>query len=101
MARLREDAPDLRVIPVLSELRKDAGLPRKDLAQAFGTEIAHILPRDDKAILRAHRAGRPLAQHAPRSGYVRAVSGLWSALSSPATPAAAKQRRGLLRRARA
>lgn len=101
MARLREAAPDLRVIPVLSELRRDAGLPSKDLAQAFGTEIAHILPRDDKAMLRAHRAGRPLAQHAPRSGYVRAVSGLWSALSSPATPAAAKQRRGLLRRARA
>lgn len=96
---IRASAPDLAIVPVLSDLRQDAGLPRKDLARALEAEIAHVLPRADQHMLRAHRAGQPLAQHAPRAPYARAVQALWTSLAGPAP--SARARRSLLRRGRA
>lgn len=86
LGHLRTEAPDLRILPVLSELRSDAGLNRKDLARAIGQDIAAVLPRSDKLIRRAHRAAKPVVRLQPRSPYARAVKGLWqTVVDAPAT----------------
>lgn len=79
MARVSGAAPDVRLLPVVSELRRDAGLSRKDMAQGLGVAPAAVLPRADGPMGRAHRAGKALVDMEPRSAYGRAVSGLWQA----------------------
>lgn len=98
---LKEVAPDLRVVPVLADLRKDAGLKDKDLAKALGQSVRHILPRNDQGMVRAHRSGTPLAAHQPRSSYGKAVTALWDDLVTPTRPAKAVKKdapKGFLRR---
>lgn len=91
-------APDLRIIPVLSDLRTDAGISAKDVAATIGRPIAAVLPRSDAALMRAHRAARPLVEMQPKGAYAKAVRTLWaSAMAAPAKPANAG-RRSLLRR---
>ncbi len=79
LSRLKAESPDLRVLPVLSELRRDAGLSRKEIAKGLGQEIAAVLPRADAAMTRAHRAARPMIEAEPRSPYAKSVRALWNA----------------------
>ncbi|WP_281985261.1 AAA family ATPase [Thalassorhabdomicrobium marinisediminis] len=92
MERLSARNPDLAILPVLSELRADAGLSRKDIERTLGHALAGTLPRCDAPIARAQRAAKPLVEVQPRGGYAKAVKALWSAaqVARPATPNAAK-----------
>ena len=93
---IQDAAPDLPVIPVLAELRRDAGLKPRDLSKALDRDVRFTLPRTDQAMARAHRAGAPLCARQPRASYAKAVAGIWDHLSAgPDTPKATK---GLLRR---
>ncbi|WP_425070614.1 AAA family ATPase [Sagittula sp. S175] len=91
-ARLQAAAPDLRLLPVLSELRRDAGLSRRDMEHGLEMPLAAVLPRSEAALGRAHRAGRSLVEMQPRAPYARAVSALWAQV----TGAEAARRRRLL-----
>lgn len=82
--RLRQAVPDLRLVPVVSELRRDAGLSVCDMSEALEREIAAVLPRCDAPMHRAHRAGKALVEMQPRSRYAKVLSGLWSEVTSPA-----------------
>ncbi|MCB5200637.1 hypothetical protein LGQ03_15465 [Loktanella sp. TSTF-M6] len=94
---LREDAPDLRILPVLSDLRRDAGLTARDMGRSIGLDIAATLPRCDKAVLQAHRTAGTLIDAAPRSPYARAVRDLWSMIG-PAPAQEPSARASLLKR---
>ncbi len=88
-------APDLKIIPVLSDLRRDAKLSMRDLAEAIGIPIEATLPRSDAPLMRAHRAARPLVAIQPKGAYAKTVQRLWSsAQAQPASP----PRRSFLRR---
>ncbi|MFW2587266.1 AAA family ATPase [Sagittula sp. SSi028] len=91
--RLMQAAPDLRILPVLSELRKDAGLSHKEIAQALLVDIAGVLPRCDGAALAAHRAGRSIIDMQRRGAYARSVHALWKRVNGQVAP-----RNGLLKR---
>jgi Flp pilus assembly CpaE family ATPase len=97
---LKEAAPELTVIPVLTELRRDAGLSIKDMSKALSMELRYTLPRSDAAILRAHRAGAPLVARQPRAPYGKTVRALCAELAKPVAEAAPKaaSRRGLFAR---
>lgn len=77
--RITARAPDLRILPVLSELRKDAGLSYKDIEKTIGRKLFATLPRNDAAIAKAHRAAKPLIQMQRRGPYSKAVSAIWNA----------------------
>lgn len=72
-------APDLKIIPVLSELRGDAKLSMRDLSDAIGAPIKAALPRSDTPLMRAHRAARPLVAFQPKGAYAKSVQMLWGA----------------------
>ena len=94
---LRARNGDLRILPVLSELRADAALSRKDLEAAIGQPLRAVLPRVDAALARAIRAARPLIEAQPAGAYAKAVRAIWAAcLDAPdkAKPA----RRSLVKR---
>lgn len=98
---LKEAAPELTVVPVLTELRRDAGLSAKDMSKALKVDLRHTLPRSDAAIMRAHRAGVPLVARQPRSPYGKVAQALWDDISKPVkakAPDAAAPRRGFLKR---
>ncbi len=82
-------APEARIVPVLSEVRQDAKISRKDLAKALQTKLTHILPRSEAQITKAQVKGRPLVTMLPRARYSKAVRSLWQDLHSDS---AAKQR---------
>ncbi|MBS1301770.1 hypothetical protein [Loktanella sp. SALINAS62] len=85
---LREDTPDLRILPVLSDLRRDAGLTAHDIGRSIGQDIAATLPRCDKAVMQAHRSATALTDTAPRTPYARAVRALWAQAVTQPGPAA-------------
>ncbi len=97
MARIKAHSPGLRLLPVLSDLRRDAGLTARDIARGIETPLAVTLPRADAAIRKAHRKAMPVVQTDPRGAYARAVRTLWEAAVRSETPAP-KARRGLFRR---
>ncbi len=102
MAHLKAEAPELTIIPVLSEYREDAKLSRKDIAKAIGMDIRATLPRSDTAIRKAHRGAKPLIESQPRSDHAKATRLLWELLTKPASPAHSKpKKQGLFRRAAA
>ncbi len=89
--------PDLRILPVISDLRADAALSRKDITTSIGRGLAATLPRCDVALTRAHRAARPMAEHQPGSPYAKAIGTIWAA--TIAAPAAVKPaRRSFIKR---
>ncbi|NKX45934.1 AAA family ATPase [Roseicyclus persicicus] len=94
LAHLRDAAPHLQVVPVLSELRADAALSRADLSAALEIDIRHVLPRSDAALMRAHRRGQPAVTQAPNGAYARAVLRLWAELSAPADAGARRGKPG-------
>lgn len=76
--RLRAEVPGLRLLPVLSDLRRDAGLNRRDIARAIGVDFVAQLPRCDAAATRALRNAAALVESQPRGPYARAVRDLFA-----------------------
>lgn len=105
IAFLKTQAPDLRILPVLSEFRSDAKLTVKDVAQAIGQDVAVVLPNNEAAIRNAHRAAKPVIESQPRSPYAKAIRTIWDKASSPALDGLqsvpARKSRGFLRKAAA
>lgn len=83
--RITAQNPDLCIVPVLSELRKDAGLAIKDVSATIGRPIVATLPHSEAAMTRAHRAARPLVAHQPRGAYAKSVGKLWAHTMAAAT----------------
>ncbi|QFT61589.1 hypothetical protein [Roseivivax sp. THAF30] len=99
MSRIGAEAPDVRVHVVLSEVRSDAKLSSKAVQKALGVDAVAVLPRADRQIVRAQRAGRPLLECVPRSAYAKAVRKISSAATTPPSPAGKTSGRpSLLRR---
>jgi pilus assembly protein CpaE len=96
--RLKADCPDLRILPVLSELRSDAKLSHKDIAKAIGSALVATLPRSDAAIGRAHRAARPVVECDPRSAYAKAVAALWVVATTQPAEGTKRSRKPLIKR---
>jgi pilus assembly protein CpaE len=92
---IADHAPDTRIIPVLSDLRPDAKLSRKDIATTIGRGIVATLPRCDAPLTRAHRAARPLIEMQPNGAYAKALRTIWSAVQ---TDAAKPKARSFLKR---
>ncbi|WP_127902254.1 AAA family ATPase [Solirhodobacter olei] len=74
--RLAKSAPEVTLHPVLSQVRTDAGLTRKELSAALGEKIERLIPQQSRALARAAIAGRPLAAREPRNPAVREVTRL-------------------------
>jgi len=95
--RVQTQNPDLRIVPVLSDLRRDAGLSAKDIKTIIGMDVAATLPRCDTAMTRAHRAAKPVVQHQPRGAYAKVVGQIWQAAITTPDPETATSK-PLLRR---
>lgn len=92
-------APDLRIIPVISDLRPDAKLSEKDITATIGRPIVATLPRSDAPLMRAHRAARPLVGVQPKGTYAKAVETIWAAaMAEPAKAATKPKGRSFLKR---
>ncbi|MDF1726250.1 MAG: hypothetical protein P1U53_00740 [Sulfitobacter sp.] len=76
MGAVRGHAPDLMILPVLTQLRRDAALPAKDIAGAIGLPIAATLPLADAAVIKSRRTARPLVEMQPKGAYAKAVTAL-------------------------
>lgn len=94
ISHLQSEAPDLRILPVLSDMRRDAGLSRKDIDRAMTLPVAAQLPEAAAALAKAHRAAEPLVLQQPRHPWSKEVARLWSILSTPE----ASESRGTWRR---
>lgn len=80
--------PTLKPVPVLSDLRRDAGLTRKELLSALKVKSLKNLPRSDDDITRSILKGMPVVAGQGRSAYARAVRELWTTFAArTATPA--------------
>lgn len=77
--RVTAQNPALRILPVVSDLRRDAALSAKDIRTTIGHDIVATLPRCDAQMTRAQRAARPMVEHHPRSPYAKAVATIWNA----------------------
>ena len=88
---------DLTILPVLSEVRMDAGISDKDIATTLGRALTARLPRCDAALAKAHRAAKPLVLHQRRAPWAKAIGQIWDAAMADAKPqtAPAKRRKGL------
>ena len=98
IARITAQNPTVRILPVLSELRKDAGLSQKDIAGVLETKIAATLPRCDGPLASAHRAASPLIQHQPGSPYAKVVRTIWAAAVSAPVEEQEKAPRSFIKR---
>lgn len=96
--QLDRDYPGLRLVPVLSEVRRDAGLSVKDVQTAIGRPLVATLPRCDAQILRAHRAARPMIESQPRSAYATVVRSLWATLQTKPDTSATRKGGSFLKR---
>lgn len=94
--RLRAETSGLRLLPVLSDLRRDAGLNRRDVSRAIGADFVAHLPRCDAAATRALREARALVDSQPRGPYARVVRDLFTLCAAPEKPR--KALRGLFGR---
>ena len=90
--------PDLKILPVLSEVRRDAGLSLKDIRSTIGQDVIATLQRCDKSMARAQRAARPLIEIQPRSQYSKAVTDIWTAAMAKPKPSETPATLPLLRR---
>ncbi|MCX7561605.1 hypothetical protein OS190_18745 [Sulfitobacter sp. F26204] len=80
---LKSQAPNLKILPVLSEFRQDAKLSRGDIEKAIGHDMAAIIPNSEAAIRKAHRAAKPLVEMQPRSPHAKATRSLWNLAVAP------------------
>ncbi|MEQ8254657.1 MAG: hypothetical protein RH980_01195 [Roseovarius confluentis] len=88
-ARIRADNPDLPILAVLSDTRKDAGLRPKDIARTLQMPLTATLPCCAPALARAHKAAKPLVTLQPRAPWSRAVRTVFEAAMQPASAAMA------------
>ncbi|WP_306112087.1 MULTISPECIES: AAA family ATPase [Roseovarius] len=88
-ARIRADNPDLPILAVLSDTRKDAGLRPKDIARTLQMPLTATLPCCAPALARAHKAAKPLVTLQPRAPWSRAVRTVFEAAMQPASAATA------------
>jgi len=96
VAYIRSVTPDTQLSLALSEVRKDAQLSCKDIAQALRLELSTVLPRCDTQVLRAQRKGKTVAELYPRAPYAKACQEI---LSSIAPDRGSKtSRKGLFRK---
>ncbi|MEQ6202421.1 hypothetical protein ABMC88_05145 [Sulfitobacter sp. HNIBRBA2951] len=91
-------APDVRIIPVLSDVRPDARLSQKDIAQTIGHPVVATLPRSDAPLMRAHRAARPLIEMQPKGAYAKAIRAVWATATAEAQTSEKAPRRSFLKR---
>ncbi len=96
--RISAQHPDLRILPVLSELRRDAALSQKDVQTAIGRAIVATLPRCDAQMARAHRNARPLIDSQPRGAYAKAVRAIWAVAMAGAATSSKSAARPLMKR---
>ncbi len=96
--RMTAQNPDLRILPVVSNLRSDAGLSLKDVSSTIGRPVVATLPKCEAVMTAAHRAARPVVAHQPRSAYAKAVGTLWDAAMAQAGDKNKPARRTLLKR---
>lgn len=96
--RIAAQNPELRILPVLSELRRDAGLSVKDIRTTIGLNIIATLPRCDALMARAQRAARPIVDCQARSPYAKAVNAIWTAAMVRPKATESSTARPLLRR---
>lgn len=80
-AHFETHAPDLTIWPVLSDLRQDARLSRRDLANIMDLKFDHVLPRCDTLVSKAQTRGKPIVSIKPRSRYSKAVYLLWQSIT--------------------
>mgnify|MGYP005991472715 CR=1 FL=1 len=83
IGRINSHDPDVNILPVLSELRHDAGLSKKDIEKTIGIPIVATLPRCDAPMAKAQRAGHPLIEMQPRGAYAKGVAMIWDAAVAP------------------
>lgn len=95
--QISKDIPDLPIVPVQSDIRKDAGLSSKDIERGLNRAVVARMPRCDAALTRAHRAAKPLVTHQKRSPWAKPVTQIWAAVTAPAQPKpkTPKRRKGL------
>ncbi|WP_281855882.1 AAA family ATPase [Litoreibacter halocynthiae] len=96
--RIKVQSPKIRILPVLSELRRDAALSRKDVAKTIGLDVIATLPRCDTVVMRAHRAARPLIESQPRSPYAKEIRAIWKAAVARTPATGDRVRRPLMKR---
>ena len=96
--RMAAQNPDLRILPVLSDLRHDAGLSLKDIRTTIGLDIIATLPRCDALMARAQRAAKPIVDVQPRGAYAKAVAAIWTAANLRPKATQASAAKPLMRR---
>lgn len=96
--RARAQNPKLRILPVLSELRRDANLSAKDVTKTIALPLAGTLPASGVALARAQRAAKPLICSQPRGAYAKAVRSIWSQASADPAENRSPKNRSFLRR---
>ncbi len=94
ITELSQEAPGVRILPVLSEVRTDARLPHKDVIKALERPLTATLPRNDKAIARAQRLAKPLLDLSPKGAWAKAVARIWEGATAAKTQEKPK-RKGL------
>ncbi|MCX7565077.1 hypothetical protein OS189_01810 [Sulfitobacter sp. F26169L] len=101
IALLKSQAPDLNILPVLSEFRQDAKLSAKDISKAIGRDLAAVIPDSGAAIRKAHRAAKPLLETQPRSPHAKATRAIWDSAAGavPRAHPSPKSKRRIFRRA--
>lgn len=99
IAQIKADHPDLPILAVLSDTRKDAGLRTRDICKTLDMPLIATLPCCAPSLAKAHKAATPLVTLQPRAPWSRAVRSIFDAATQPpATPDAArkpKSRKGL------
>ncbi|MEL6959729.1 MAG: cellulose synthase operon protein YhjQ/BcsQ [Pseudomonadota bacterium] len=75
--QIKTESSDTLILPVLSDLRKDASLSVKDIEKTLGLSITAQLPRCDAALAKAQRAGVPLVQHQRKSSMAKPIEAIW------------------------
>ncbi|QFT92044.1 hypothetical protein FIU86_04255 [Roseovarius sp. THAF9] len=90
LGQIRADHPDLPILAVLSDIRKDAGLRPKDIAKTLQMPLTATLPSCAPALARAHKAAKPLVTLQPRAPWARAVRTVFDAATQPAGAATAQ-----------
>ena len=100
IAHLKKVRPGMPVTVTMSNVRKDAALSRKEVAQALGVAVDVTLPRAETSIAKAQAAGKPVITLDARSAYTKSVSTLWTEMAKThaTDPAKATARKGLIRR---
>lgn len=95
--RVSASSPDLRILPVMSEVRRDAGLSLKDIKTTIGMDVIATLPRCDAVMARAHRAALPVVSYQRRGAYAKSIAQIWKAATAKPKPEAPANRSVLKR----